>query len=128
MKFQLIKHFSKSLIWHSGLGVALRSIFKLIQWVQCSREHWTHERFMSTKPVGVIHSNGASAPCFTKENFLNRITKVKCWMCISLATGLLYSIHELFVLQSVLFYFIFKAIYVCKLTCFTFILSYYKAW
>ena len=22
-----------------------------------------------TKPVGVIHSNGASAPCFTKENF-----------------------------------------------------------
>ena len=49
-------------------------------------------------------------------------------MCISLATGLLYSIYELFLLQSFLFYFIFEAKYVCKLTRFTFILSYYKAW
>ena len=78
--------FSKSLFWHSGLQVVLENISKLIQWVQCSRENWTHKRFASTKPVSVIHIHGASAYCLQKKIFLNRITKVECWMCIIMVT------------------------------------------
>ena len=105
---------SRESLWIASYRYSLTNDWK--KWVWC---------FLSVRHSGLI-------PVYQKNSYKGKFFK-------SYYQGEMLEVHQpchwaavryswIICIAKFLFYFIFKAIYVCKLTCFTFILSYYKAW